>query len=87
MKKSSNNRWNWFCWKIHCKSGFEEKHEVYLVVRSPQKAKALFGEKVKIFQIDDFTNQEKLRKILQAVNPQYVIHLIGIIQEKKRSYF
>lgn len=65
----------------------KKSHKVYLVVRSPQKAKALFGEKVKIFQIDDFTNQEKLRKILQAVNPQYVIHLIGIIQEKKEVTF
>lgn len=65
----------------------ERGYDVYLIVRNPEKAKAIFDEKVKIYQLDEFTNQEKLRKILESINPQYVIHLIGIIQQTPRATF
>ncbi|MEN2994368.1 MAG: NAD-dependent epimerase/dehydratase family protein [Thermodesulfovibrio sp.] len=65
----------------------QKAYEIHLIVRNPKKAKSLFGERVKIYQLEDLTNKEELRKIIEAVNPQYVIHLIGIIQEKKSDTF
>ncbi|MCX7724240.1 MAG: NAD(P)H-binding protein [Thermodesulfovibrio sp.] len=66
---------------------FKKAYNIHLVVRNPKKARTLFGEKVKIYQLEDLSNKEELRKIIEAVNPQYVIHLIGIIQEKKSATF
>lgn len=62
---------------------FKKSYEIHLIVRNPQKAKALFGQKVKIHLLDDFNRKEQIAKILENVRPHYVIHLIGIIREIK----
>ncbi|MGC8795499.1 NAD-dependent epimerase/dehydratase family protein [Thermodesulfovibrio sp. 3462-1] len=64
-----------------------KKYDVHLIVRNPEKAKSLFGKNIKIYQLNEFTDQEKLREILKIINPQYVIHLIGIIKETQKSTF
>lgn len=65
----------------------ERNYDVHLIVRNPEKARLLFSEKPKIYQLDDFTNLKKLRKIIEIINPKIVIHLIGIIQEKGKDTF
>lgn len=65
----------------------QKSYDIHLIVRNSAKAKSLFGEKVKLYQLKDFSNKEELRKIIEVINPQYVIHLIGIIQEKKTATF
>lgn len=65
----------------------QRSYDVHLIVRNSEKARALFGEAPKIYQIDEFTNVEKLKKIIEIINPQFVIHLIGIIQEKGEDTF
>jgi len=66
---------------------FQKSYDIHLIVRNSAKAKALFGEKLKIYQLKEFNNKEELRKIVGLINPHYVIHLIGIIQEKKADTF
>ncbi len=61
----------------------QKGYDVHLIVRNPQKARALFGQKLKIHNLEDFNSKEGLIKILNDVRPHYVIHLIGIISEKK----
>lgn len=65
----------------------QKSYDIHLIVRNSTKAKALFGEKPKIYQLKEFNNKKELRKIIEVINPQYVIHLIGIIQEKKSDTF
>lgn len=62
-------------------------YDVHLIVRNPEKAKNLFDERIKTYQLEDFTNKEKLRKIIDSIKPQYVIHLIGIIKQTKQATF
>lgn len=66
---------------------FKKPYDISLIVRNQAKAKTVFGEKLKIYQLKEFDNKEELRKIVELINPQYVIHLIGIIQEKKTATF
>jgi len=58
-------------------------YQLHLPVRKPSKAEALFGSKVKAYKVQDFSNEDELRELLKEINPKYVIHLIGIIQEEK----
>ncbi|MCS7203373.1 MAG: NAD-dependent epimerase/dehydratase family protein [Thermodesulfovibrio sp.] len=57
--------------------------EIYLLVRNPSKAKVLYGQSVRIYVVEDFTDKNNLLKILKEIDPEYVIHLIGIIQENR----
>ncbi len=65
------------------KEALKRQYEVCLIVRNPSKAKALFGESVNAFALKEFTDLNSLRQIIQNISPDYVIHLIGIIQEDK----
>lgn len=65
------------------KKALEKDYEVHLIVRQPSKVKSLFGETVTAYKLDDFTKKDELKKIINAVSPDYVIHLIGIIQENR----
>lgn len=56
---------------------------VHLLVRNLKKARNIFGNKIHCHVIDDLTEIEKLRDIIKILKPDYVIHLIGIIQEIK----
>ncbi|MEJ5227383.1 NAD-dependent epimerase/dehydratase family protein [Thermodesulfovibrio sp.] len=61
------------------KSGYE----VHLIVRNLEKAKKLFPENVSFHPLEIFTDRLNLSSIVEKVKPQYIIHLIGIIQEIK----
>ncbi|WP_353683521.1 NAD-dependent epimerase/dehydratase family protein [Thermodesulfovibrio sp. 3907-1M] len=87
MKKLLITGGTGFIGRYVVKLALQRSYDVHLIVRNPEKAKALFGEKPKIYQLNEFTNREKLRKIIEIINPQYVIHLIGIIQEKGKATF
>lgn len=65
------------------KEALNKGYEVHLIVRNPNKAQRLFSDRVKIHQLDNFLDREKLLKIIKETKPSYVIHLIGIIQEIK----
>lgn len=69
------------------RQAIKKGYDIHLIVRNLKKAYALFNDKVKAYQIDDLTKKDELRKILEKINPQYVIHLIGIIQETKKFSF
>lgn len=57
--------------------------EVHLLVRDPKKAKTLYGQSIKAYKVDDFADKNIVERILKEINPDYIIHLIGIIQENK----
>ena len=59
-------------------------HEVVLGVRNPAKAKSLFGESVKVVEVD-FSSRESVREALRSSQPEAVVHLIGILTEIKRK--
>lgn len=63
------------------KEALNRGYEVHIIVRNPNKAQRLFSDSVKVHLLDDFTDREKLSKIIKETEPSYVIHLIGIIQE------
>lgn len=66
------------------KLALKEGYEVHLIIRNPSKAHRIFpSENLKLHELHDFTNKEELSKILSTIKPDYVIHLIGIIQEIK----
>jgi len=58
-------------------------YEVHLLVRNLKKAENIFGDTIHCHVIDDLTKIEKLRDTIKILKPDYVIHLIGIIQEIK----
>jgi len=58
-------------------------YEVHLLVRNPKKAENIFGDKINCYVMNDLTKIEKLRDTIKIIKPDYVIHLIGIIQEIK----
>ncbi len=60
----------------------EEGYEVHLGVRNPEKAKALFGDRVKVHRVN-FSSKESVLKALKSTNPTYIIHLIGILYEER----
>ncbi|MCX7987987.1 MAG: NAD-dependent epimerase/dehydratase family protein [Thermodesulfovibrio sp.] len=65
------------------REALKKGYEVHLIVRNPDKARKIFSDKVSFHLLEDFSEKEKLLKIINTVNPDYVIHLIGIIQEIK----
>ncbi len=65
------------------REALKKGYEVHLVARNPFKAQKIFSEGVKFHFLDDFSKKDELRKIIDAIKPDYVIHLIGIIQEIK----
>lgn len=68
----------------HIVKGLQTKgYDIHLLVRNPNKAIDLFGESHSYHRIEDLTNTEKLREIINKIKPDYIIHLIGIIQEHK----
>ncbi len=62
----------------------EEGYEVHAGVRNLGKLKSLFDDKVKGYEVD-FASKEKVRKVLADSNPEYLIHLIGILFEERRK--
>lgn len=58
-------------------------YDIHLIVRSISKAQKIFSEQINFHLLENFTDRDKIREILRNVQPQYVIHLIGIIQENK----
>jgi|YNPMSStandDraft_2_1061718.scaffolds.fasta_scaffold07225_2 NADH dehydrogenase len=58
-------------------------YAVHLLVRNLKKAKNIFGGTINCHVIENLTEIEKLRDIIKILKPDYVIHLIGIIQEIK----
>lgn len=65
------------------KEALKRGYDVHLIVRNLNKAKNLFNEKINLHPLSDFSREEKLKEIIDHVKPDYVIHLIGIIQEIK----
>lgn len=65
------------------KEALKRGYDVHLIVRNLNKAKNLFNEKINLHPLSDFSREEKLKEIIDYVKPDYVIHLIGIIQEIK----
>lgn len=65
------------------REALKKGYEVHLIVRNPDKARKIFSDKVSFHLLEDLSEKEKLLKIINTVNPDYVIHLVGIIQEIK----
>lgn len=65
------------------REALKNKYEVHLIARNSSKAKKLVSEGVKSCIIDDFSKKEELSKVIYTIKPDYVINLIGIIQEIK----
>ncbi|RLJ70053.1 NADH dehydrogenase [Hydrogenivirga caldilitoris] len=61
----------------------ERGHKVVLGVRSPEKARALFGDKAEVYSVD-FSDKASLREVLSLSKIEAVVHLIGILFENKR---
>ncbi|MFN3599293.1 MAG: SDR family oxidoreductase [Aquificaceae bacterium] len=59
-------------------------YEVACLVRNEEKAKRLFGERTRIYKVD-FEGLASLRKAFEEFQPDYLIHLIGILFEDKRQ--
>ncbi len=76
-----------FVGKYVVREALKRKYEIHLIVRNPEKAKSLFRDNVNVYALRDFTDLNSLRRILQNANPDYLIHLIGIIQERKGNTF
>ncbi|HIQ49036.1 MAG TPA: complex I NDUFA9 subunit family protein [Aquifex aeolicus] len=55
-------------------------YQVYAGVRNLKKLENLFGEKVKGFKVN-FEDKSSIRKVLEDIKPDFVIHLIGILYE------
>lgn len=58
-------------------------YEVGCLVRSVEKTRKLFGERIKVYKVD-FENPDSLKKAFEEFQPHYLIHLIGILFEDKR---
>ena len=74
-----------FVGKYIVNEAFQKGYDIHLIVRNQQKAKHIFGQRVKVYEINDLTNKNQLREILEKVKPDYVIHLVGIIKEIKNK--
>lgn len=59
-------------------------YQVYALVRSVRKVREIFPEGVDALEVD-FSDKDSLRKALEKAQPHYVIHLIGILVEDRRS--
>lgn len=59
-------------------------YQVYAFVRNAKKVRDIFPEGVDALEVD-FSDKDSLRKALEKVKPNYVIHLIGILVEDRRS--
>ena len=59
-------------------------YEVHAGVRNLSKLYSLFGEKVRGYEVN-FENKDSLKKVLNEVKPDFVIHLIGILYENKKK--
>ena len=59
-------------------------YKVYALVRNAKKVREVFPEGVDALEVD-FSDKDSLRKALEKVQPHYVIHLIGILVEDRRS--
>ncbi|SHK24367.1 SDR family oxidoreductase [Thermocrinis minervae] len=62
----------------------EDSHEVALLVRNKEKAQRIFGERVKVYQVN-FESRESLRQAFESFRPEGVVHLIGILTESRRK--
>ncbi len=66
------------------REALKKGYETHLIIRNPSKAqKIFFDERLRLYQLNDFTNKIELLKIISHIKPDYVIHLIGIIQQIK----
>jgi len=74
-----------FVGKYIVDQAFQKGYDIHLIVRNRQKAKNIFGQRVKFYEINDLTKKNQLREILEKVKPEYVIHLVGIIKEAKNK--
>ncbi|AAC06490.1 complex I NDUFA9 subunit family protein [Aquifex aeolicus] len=59
-------------------------YEVHAGVRNLSKLERLFGNQVKGY-IVNFDEKDSIREALGKVNPDFVIHLIGILYEEKKK--
>jgi len=59
-------------------------HEVHLGVRNPAKARKLFGDSVKVHEVQ-FIDRESIKSALSEAEPDAIVHLIGILYEIKRK--
>jgi Predicted nucleoside-diphosphate-sugar epimerases len=59
-------------------------YQVYAFVRNVKKLKEVFPQGVDALEVD-FSDKDSLRKALEKAQPHYVIHLIGILVEDRRS--
>lgn len=65
------------------REALKNEYEIHLIVRNPLKAHKIIFDRVKSHLLDEFSKKEELSKIIDTIKPDYVIHLIGIIQEIK----
>lgn len=59
-----------------------EGFEIASPVRDPDKLRRLYGDKVKGYKVD-FESKSSIRKAFEDFDPQYIIHLIGILYEEQ----
>lgn len=60
----------------------DRAYELHLIVRNLDKAKKLYGDSGKYHLVKDFCDRNSLSSVIESIKPDYVIHLIGIIQEQ-----
>ncbi len=58
-------------------------HDVFLGVRNVPKARALFGEEAGVYEVN-FGDRDSVREVLRRVEPDAIVHLIGILAELRR---
>ena len=59
-------------------------YQVYSLVRNVKKVREVFPEGVDALEVD-FPDKVSLGRALEKAQPHYVIHLIGILTEDRRS--
>ncbi len=59
----------------------EKGYEVHAGVRNLGKLKELFKDRVKVYPVD-FSSRDSLKRVLEPLKPDFIIHLIGILYQE-----
>ncbi|HHJ64819.1 MAG TPA: complex I NDUFA9 subunit family protein [Aquifex aeolicus] len=62
----------------------EKGYEVHLIVRNREKALSLFGDRAELHETD-LGDAGAIRKLVEGLRPDAVIHLVGILFEERRK--
>ncbi|WP_333784595.1 complex I NDUFA9 subunit family protein [Thermocrinis sp.] len=62
----------------------KRKYKVFALVRNVDKLKGLFSDKVVGVKVD-FYKKDSIKKALEEIKPDAIIHLIGILTEDRRK--